>query len=345
MAEFSGFFDAHFTDGKWDRAYVAEHFANYFSSFISNGVFGGKSSELVVRQNEVANMGIRVFPGRAFIGGYFYENDGELPLSIEIADGTLNRIDLVVLRWDNVERVIRLAVKKGKAATNPVAPFLQRDADYYELKLAEVYVKAGATNITQDRITDTRLDTDACGFVIGVVQNFDTTDFGIQINGVIKRLEKVAEENDLATLIFDVAKLEAREIESEQFPGCYYRNTADGKVEWVNPPKVPGVEYRLLERWNGKVLYQKSINIASLPNNSFAYIDTQTEFLNMIFVDGYAYNATNGQFFPFPVYLEGKNVPSAVINKMDPNGFVLLTTVEDMTAYNAEVVIKYTKRE
>ena len=64
----------------------------------------------------------------------------------------------------------------------------------------------------------------------------------------------------------------------------------------------------------------------------------------MIFVDGYAYNATNGQFFSFPVYLEGKSMPSAVINKMDPNGFILLTTTEDMTAYNAEVVIKYTKR-
>ena len=127
--------------------------------------------------------------------------------------------------------------------------------------------------------------------------------------------------------------------------GCFYRTLPGAnEKEWINPPKVPGVEYRLTERWNGKVLYQKAITIASLPNKSFAYIDTKTSFLNMIFVDGYAYNATNGQFFSFPVYLEGKSMPSAVINKMDPNGFILLTTTEDMTAYNAEVVIKYTKR-
>ena len=215
MAEHSGFFDAHLVDGKYDRVYLAEDFAKYIASLISNGIFGGKSSELIVRQKETANMSINVLPGRACINGYFYENTDELSLSIDVADGVLNRIDSVVLRWDNIERVIRLAVKKGESATKPIAPSLQRDADYYELKLAEIDIKAGATSITQDRITDTRLDAEVCGFVIGAVQNFDTTEFGIQINGVIERLEKVAEENDIASLVFDMNKIE-RDFEAEQ---------------------------------------------------------------------------------------------------------------------------------
>lgn len=216
MAEHSGFFDAHLVDGKYDRVYLAEDFAKYIASLISNGIFGGKSSELIVRQKETADMSINVLPGRACINGYFYENTDELSLSIDVADGVLNRIDSVVLRWDNVERVIRLAVKKGDSATNPVAPSLQRDADYYELKLAEIDIKAGATSITQDRIIDTRLNTETCGFVIGAVQKFDTTEFGIQINGVIERLEKIAEENDIASLVFDVRTLENNKADKDE---------------------------------------------------------------------------------------------------------------------------------
>lgn len=223
MAEFSGFFDAHYVDGKYDRAYLAEHFAKYFSSFIGNGVFGGNSGELIVRQKETAGMSVRVLEGRAFINGYFYENDSELSMPIDIADGTLNRIDLVVLRFNNAERVIRLAVKRGASATNAVAPTLQRDADFYELALAEVYVRAGATSIIQANITDKRLNKSVCGLVQGVVQQFDTTDFGTQIdsfisnfeayntskmNEVLARLNAMANDNDLASLIVDIENLE-----------------------------------------------------------------------------------------------------------------------------------------
>lgn len=223
MAEFSGFFDSHLVDGKYDRAYLAEHFAKYFASFIGNGIFGGNSNELMVLQNETANMGVRVQKGKAFINGYFYENDDELLLQLDVADGVLNRIDLIVLKFDNVERVIRLAVKKGTPSTNASAPTLQRDSDYYELALAEVYVRAGATSIIQMNITDKRLDKTVCGLVQGVVQQFDTTNFGAQIdsfirnfetynttkmNEVLARLNAMADNNDLASLIIDIENLE-----------------------------------------------------------------------------------------------------------------------------------------
>jgi len=189
MAEQSGFFDAHLVNGEYDRVYLAENFARYFASFIGNGIFGGKSNELMVQQKATADMSVRVLSGQAWINGYWYENDDELSLAIDVADGVLNRIDLIVLRWNNVERVIRLAVKKGTSATNASAPIIQRSADFYELKLAQVYVKAGATRITQADITDTRLNNSVCGFVHGVVDQFDTTDFGKQIDSFIEQFE------------------------------------------------------------------------------------------------------------------------------------------------------------
>lgn len=36
--------------------------------------------------------------------------------------------------------------------------------------------------------------------------------------------------------------------------------------EYVNPPMVPGVEYRTTERWNGKAVYKKLIDVGTLPN-------------------------------------------------------------------------------
>lgn len=193
MAEQSGFFDAHLINGEYDRVYLAEHFAKYFASFIGNGIFGGKSNELQVREKETASMGVRVLSGQAWIDGYWYENDDEYPLSIDVADGVLHRIDSIVVRWNHSERIIRLAVKKGVAATAPVAPIVQRDNDYYELKLADIYIKAGTTKITQANITDKRLNTNECGLVVGVVQQLDADEFGIQLETYIS--EFITEHN------------------------------------------------------------------------------------------------------------------------------------------------------
>lgn len=185
MAEHSGFFDAHLVGSEYDRVYLAESFAKYFASFIGNGIFGGKSDELIVYQSASVNMGVRVLPGQGWINGYWYENTSDLPLTIDLADGVYNRIDIIVLKWGKVEREVWLEVKKGTPAANAVAPTLSRNSDYYELKLAEVHVDAGATSILQSNIVDTRLNSDVCGLVVGVVQQFDTTAFGAQLNSFI----------------------------------------------------------------------------------------------------------------------------------------------------------------
>ena len=185
MAEQSGFFDAHLVNGEYDRVYLSEHFAKYFSSFIGNGVFGGKSSELMVSQAIDSGMKIEVMSGMAWINGFWYENTSNLSLDISIADGILNRIDNVVVKYGVAERSIWIEIVRGTPATSATAPEIQRNADYYELKLAEIYVKAGTTSITQADITDTRLNSDVCGFVVGVIKQFDTTEFGAQLDAYI----------------------------------------------------------------------------------------------------------------------------------------------------------------
>lgn len=169
MAIRSGFFNS--VNG--DRKYDARRFAEYFATFIGNGVFPNPSDNLQIISNN--DMTITVKPGKAWINGYILINDDDYILEIDPADGVLNRIDRIVARYDVVDREIRLEVKKGQFSSNPVAQNLQRNADAYELALADVYVAAGAVSITQSNITDLRLNSELCGIVHGTVEQVDTT--------------------------------------------------------------------------------------------------------------------------------------------------------------------------
>ncbi|NMA73640.1 MAG: hypothetical protein GX963_05645, partial [Bacteroidales bacterium] len=170
-----GFFDANLVGEEYDRVYLASQFAAYFASFIGNGVFAKHSNQLQVVEMETPQMQAGVERGQAWINGYWYENTDIFYLPIDIADGVLNRIDSVVLRFGLSERNIWLTVKKGTPALNPVAPKVTRTADYYELQLATISIPAGSIKITQAQITDTRMNQEVCGWVTGVIDQVDTT--------------------------------------------------------------------------------------------------------------------------------------------------------------------------
>lgn len=163
-----------------DRRYKAEDFREYFASFIGNGVFPNPSSNLQVVDNN--NMTITVKKGKGWINGAIYINTDDLVINIDPADGILNRIDRVVLRFDTLNRNIKLAVKKCTFNSSPVATELQRDADAYELGLADIYIRAGAISITQSSITDLRLDKNLCGIVKGTIEEIDTTTLLAQLS-------------------------------------------------------------------------------------------------------------------------------------------------------------------
>ena len=55
-------------------------------------------------------------------------------------------------------------------------------------------------------------------------------------------------------------------FESTDYPGCIYRKLADGTIEWVNPPMVLGVEYRTVERFQGKPVYAMAVDFGAMPN-------------------------------------------------------------------------------
>lgn len=172
--EKSSFFNAELVGEEYDRTYLAEDYAQYFASFIGNGVFPNPSTNLQVLADGTS-MNVVLSMGKAWINGYFYANTTDLVLSIAPADGVLNRIDRVVLRLDFLNREIKCYVKKGTFASAPIAPTLQRDADMYEIALADIKINKGAIAITQANITDLRQDSTMCGIVHGTVDQVDVT--------------------------------------------------------------------------------------------------------------------------------------------------------------------------
>ena len=114
----SSFFNS--VDG--DRKYKAEEWAEYFSSFIGNGVFARPADSLMVQVN--VDMTIAVRAGRAWINGYFFFNTAREVIQLATADGVLRRIDRIVIRWSLTTRDITIQVKRGTPASNPQPPAL-----------------------------------------------------------------------------------------------------------------------------------------------------------------------------------------------------------------------------
>ena len=182
-----------------DRTYKAEDWAEYFASFIGNGVFPVPSTGLQVVAGSGMNVTVRA--GKAWINGYFYQNTGDLTVQLATADGQLNRIDRIAVQWNLTNRTITAKVKSSGFSASPSAPAVQRDADIFELVLADVFVAAGVTAITQSRITDQRLNTSLCGVVAAVVDQIDTAAFNAQLQAWFAEYESLSEEqyNSLAS--------------------------------------------------------------------------------------------------------------------------------------------------
>lgn len=174
MTQKSSFFNS--VNG--DRKYNASDIAAYFSSFIGNGIYPNPSTNLQV--TSAAGMNINITAGKAWINGYFYQNTSNYNITIDAADGVLKRIDRVVLRLDNINRQIILAILKGVPASAPVATALTRTADVYELALADILINNGDTAINQANITDQRMNATYCGIVSGAVDQIDTTGLFVQ---------------------------------------------------------------------------------------------------------------------------------------------------------------------
>ena len=165
-----------FNSNNGDRKYDASSFEYWLKKFFTQGVFTG---DLQVAQS--SGMTVNVGTGYANVDGKVRFWNSITQLTLDPANSIYPRIDTIVITRDNTNRQIILEVVTGQYSGNnpqPTAPI--RNAEKYQLILAQIYVGNSVTEITQADITDTRLDPDLCGIVTGTVTEMDFSQFAAQ---------------------------------------------------------------------------------------------------------------------------------------------------------------------
>lgn len=178
-----------------DRNIDSDTFAEYLKSLTGgqNGVFAEVGTKLQVTAG--TGMTVLVNPGDGFIEGRLFIENSTRELQVQASE-SLDRIDTVVVRLNKEQRAIDLYIVKGTAATVPTAPALTRAGGIYELGIANVYVPKLTSNITQERINDTRLNTERCG-IAPVLGEIDTQGLYDQYQSSLDQfLETVAQAID-----------------------------------------------------------------------------------------------------------------------------------------------------
>ena len=201
-----------------DRKYNAAHWANYFKPLFKSGVFNG---DLQVVANGA--MSVTVKAGYAWLIGYGYQNTEPLVIDLEVASGNLNRYDAIKIKLDLSARTITAYADKGGNAASPAKPANTRSDTVFEITIAEVYIAAGTTVITQSMITDTRMDNAKCGWVSGAVDQIDFSQIYAQFNKYF--------EEQKTRIAFDVEDFEEGIDQKQTAAGEYlqdYKDNVDG---------------------------------------------------------------------------------------------------------------------
>lgn len=183
MIEKYGFFSS--IDG--DRLYTASDFCDYFGRFLQNGYFSVEPDGLKVVAN--GTLELTVLPGSMWINGHIYELTETKTLTVD-TQANFSRKDRIVIKLDHVNREIRAEIKKGEGSEMPVYPELQRDADAYEMCIAQFEITKGSTVLQQSQIIDTRKDIELCGELTSILDKRTLLDFcqvlGFTMQGTIQ---------------------------------------------------------------------------------------------------------------------------------------------------------------
>lgn len=200
-------FDSHVTfesDGTpvYDRAITSAPLRKLIAKLLTDGILPNPSTNLQVEAG--SGMNVVVNPGFAICAGGLKLEENQRTLAIQAADSNYDRIDTVVLRWNDndSERICDLYIVEGIPAASPLRPELTRTESIWELGLADLFVNKNSSAISNQRITDTRYETARCG-IISAISEFDTTTLYQQVQSDLAGF-KASEQADFITWFNDI---------------------------------------------------------------------------------------------------------------------------------------------
>ena len=177
MSVTSGFFNSLSGDRKYDAIQIS----SMFDGLITDGIYNGFLESFMVTASDPASMVVTVGEGRCWFNHTWTLNDAPLPLTLDVGDVVLNRIDTVVIDVDSTDTVRACTIKvvKGTPSSQAVAPSLENTETHHQYPLCDISVVAGATTVTQSNITNRRGTSD-CPFVATLMKSVNVDDLLIQ---------------------------------------------------------------------------------------------------------------------------------------------------------------------
>lgn len=220
----------------YDRPADSSLLRGVISQFVSTGIFPTTDC-FKVEASE--GMLVTVKSGSAVINGVTAMEETTRTLTVQSSDTTYDRIDTVVLRYNNdiSVRSIDLYVLEGTPAATPTPPTLTRQTDYYELGLANLYIPVNSAVISDERITDTRTDEERCGYAKGLTQEFVeyVNERFTSVNESINKINTKFDSANLYTMIDTIGTgvhgfatykgnaTSTKTIEPQSTANCYYK--------------------------------------------------------------------------------------------------------------------------
>lgn len=199
----------------------------------TSGVFGANGNA-AVSALETPGMAVTVSDGVGWMAngngdGVVWWNDREsvntskLKLSIDAADGVLNRIDRIIVEWKTTNYVDlpEIKVLKGANSSKAKAPALTNNSTVRQISLARIAVNAGVTAITASMITDERLNTSVCGLVTDRV-SIDTSMMHRQFEALLTAIQKELADLEAGTSV-EMKKLQFSNVTVPK--GAFVSNT------------------------------------------------------------------------------------------------------------------------
>lgn len=184
--------------------YIGAEYAMRWLHGRTSGVFAADNNAAVSAVQ--SSMAVAVSDGLGWLtdsdgNGIVWWNDAEksagakLQLTVDSADGVLNRIDRVIVEWQTTDYadLPEIKILKGTASSTAAVPALTNNGTKRQISLAQISVAAGTTAITASMITDERLNPAVCGLVTESV-TADTSVINAQFAALLAQLRTAIEQ-------------------------------------------------------------------------------------------------------------------------------------------------------
>lgn len=329
-----------------DRKYDAQSFEKWLKKFFTSGVFEGDLQVLAS-----SGMTVQVQTGYSNVNGKVGLFESATNVTLSAANSRYPRIDTIIIERNDVDRVIQIDKVTGAYTgenPQPTAPIWDETQGIYQLVLAQIYVGAGVSSISQEDITDKRTDTDVCGYIAGTVNEMDFSQFTAQFEAYFSTFEatQLAEFETWFDHMKDQLDSDAAghlQAEVDEVNSAMNAKQDTNPTEVITDPSSSGIQlvgdkYIDYDKLADALLSKYSLTQLAGKNqtvqNALTGLKQQTD--NVITpVDGVsAYSFNNGDFFMFGGVLYRASQTFSNVTLTNDN-IATYGTAQTQTALNA----------